>query len=351
MADLPARPDLDQVRHQARDLLRAAQRGERAALEAIAAVSDRLILASAQLAVARGYGFASWARLKAEIERREILDRGDVDRLTALLARDDRQAVAELEHWCDHPLGAAPLNYVAMLPYDTCRHVWREVPGTGRLARALLAAGAPVDGDPGTRETPLITAASYGNTDVARVLVEAGASLEAAAGADSGGVPGGTALVHAAVFGMTGVVDLLVAAGARIPDLVIAAAAGDLTGWSPAEASAQTRLLALIMAARHERVGVIDELVAHAVPVDDVDPIWGGQAMRVAAEEGRPLAVRALLAHGADPHRRDGDGRTALDRCRSGRVSRPGNAGYQEVEAILSRLGGPPGRLPASEDR
>lgn len=37
------------------------------------AVSGRLTLASAELALAREYGFASWPRLKREVERREIL--------------------------------------------------------------------------------------------------------------------------------------------------------------------------------------------------------------------------------------------------------------------------------------
>ncbi|MGH8983026.1 MAG: hypothetical protein ACRDY6_04015 [Acidimicrobiia bacterium] len=49
MADLPARPDLDQLRHQAKDLLRAAKRGDAEAVARIQAVSRNLILASAQL--------------------------------------------------------------------------------------------------------------------------------------------------------------------------------------------------------------------------------------------------------------------------------------------------------------
>ena len=47
MADLPARPDLDQLRHQAKDLLRAAQRGDPDAVARINAVSGRLIFSSA----------------------------------------------------------------------------------------------------------------------------------------------------------------------------------------------------------------------------------------------------------------------------------------------------------------
>jgi hypothetical protein len=41
MPDLPARPDLDQLRHQAKDLLHAAQRGDPAAIGRISAVSGR----------------------------------------------------------------------------------------------------------------------------------------------------------------------------------------------------------------------------------------------------------------------------------------------------------------------
>ena len=70
MAELPARPSLDHLRHEARDLLRAAQAGDPAAVSRIRAVSTEPTLASAQLALAREYGFASWARLKAEVTAR-----------------------------------------------------------------------------------------------------------------------------------------------------------------------------------------------------------------------------------------------------------------------------------------
>ena len=53
MADLPARPSLDHLRRQARDLLRAARAGDTTAADRIRAVADALTLASAQLAVAR----------------------------------------------------------------------------------------------------------------------------------------------------------------------------------------------------------------------------------------------------------------------------------------------------------
>ena len=67
MADLPARPSLDHLRRQARDLLRAARAGDTTAAGRIRAVADALTLASAQLAVARGLctGFTGAAVLYA----------------------------------------------------------------------------------------------------------------------------------------------------------------------------------------------------------------------------------------------------------------------------------------------
>jgi hypothetical protein len=75
MPELPFPPDLDQLRRQARELLRAAARGESDALARLHAVSsDRVVLSAAQLAVAREYGFLSWPALKAAVERDRSID-------------------------------------------------------------------------------------------------------------------------------------------------------------------------------------------------------------------------------------------------------------------------------------
>jgi hypothetical protein len=70
MPELPGRPNIDQLRRQARELLRAAADGEPSALARIRAFSERVSLSAAQLAVAREYGFASWPALQAEVARR-----------------------------------------------------------------------------------------------------------------------------------------------------------------------------------------------------------------------------------------------------------------------------------------
>jgi uncharacterized protein len=334
MADLPARPDLGQLRHQAKDLLRAAQRGDPDAVARINAVSAGLILSSAQLALARGYGFASWAKLKLEVERRDILNSRDLSRLTRLLAEHPELAIRPMEHWADRQHGE-PLGYITMMRFNHDRlGLPRELPGTGAIARALIDAGATVNGHPGDKETPLITAASSGDADVARVLIEAGADIEAISAPDSGGVPNDTALQHAAVFGMTEVVDVLVAAGARIDSLEMAAAAGDLTGWPLTRFSHQSRIRALVFAADHQRLEVIDQFVEAGTPVNEADAEWERLPLHTAAGNGRAASVRRLLAHGANPNLRDPrHHRTPLEECQKGVTS-----GHREVAVILRPL-------------
>lgn len=299
MSDLPARSDLHRLRIQAQDLLRAARRGDADARARIAAVSDRVDLASAQLALAREYGFAGWPKLEREVERRRLLDSLDLPRIEALLAAEPGLATERMEHWCDHRLGATPIGYVAMLRFDAPRlGLDGALEGTGAVARALLAAGAPVEGDPADRETPLITAASYGDADVARALIDAGADLEATAAPDAGGVPGGTALLHAAVFGMTEVVDVLAAAGATVHGIVEAAAVGDVSGLLTSETPEEERVRALTMAAAHDRGGVLEALLAAGTPADAVDA-WGATALRAATEKGHDRAAQMLRAAGA----------------------------------------------------
>ncbi len=338
MPDLPARPDLTQLRHQAKDLLRSAAAGDTAAAARIAALADRPTLASAQLAIAREYGFASWPKLQSEVRRREILNRRDVGQLKSLIDGEPSAATADLEHFCDHPNGAAPLNYIAMLRFDAPRlGLTGALPGTGAIAQALIDADAAVDGNPGESETPLMTAASYGDAEVAEVLVDAGADVNALASPDAGGVPGGSALRHAAVFGATDVVDVLARAGALVRSLPEAAAVGDITGWLTDATPTDDRVRALVMAADHQRLDVVDQLLAAGTPIDASDRTWGRQALRVAAENGRVAAVRRLLERSADPNVRDPEhGRTPLEWCRHGRERLTDRRAHDQVEAMLA---------------
>lgn len=337
MRHLPERPNLEQVRHQAKDLLRAAREGDPLASAHLASISDKPTLSSAQVAVARSYGFASWAKLKLEIERRDILNNRDLHRLREMLTEQPDQAVDRMRSWCDVEQ-VGPVGYMAMLSFNAGRlGLPRDLPGTGEVVRLLLRAGAPVEGYPGDKEPPLVTAASYGDAAVARALIDAGADVNARSAPDSGGVPGGTALRHAAVFGMTDVVDVLIEAGAEIESVEMAAAAGDVSAWPLERASMQSRIRALVMAADHQRLQVIDQLVEAGTPVNEPDAEWGRHPLRTAAQHGRPHSVRRLLRHGADPGLRDEHGLTALDLCQPGKRYLDG-LGHEEVDAILRPL-------------
>jgi hypothetical protein len=83
-------------------------------------------------------------------------------------------------HWFVYPnrlTEGCPLSYVALMRCVVGEGVWLDMPGTGEVARQLIAAGAHVDGRPGDRETPLITAASHGDADVALVLITRHSSM------------------------------------------------------------------------------------------------------------------------------------------------------------------------------
>ncbi len=308
MAFLWARATLADVEGMVAGLAASAERGELDTL-------DKLAGRCARRYVIEEFSFEDWAHLEREIARRDILASRDTVRLRAMLDADPSLATLELTHWADHRGGAAPLNFVAMLRDDTANRVWRDIEHTGPVIAMLLDAGAPVDGQPGDRETPLMTAASYGDPEAAKVLIEHGADLERRAAPDAGGVPGGTALRHAAVFGMTDVVDVLVAAGARCEHLGDAAAAGDVTGWLTTDTPRDDLIGALTMASDHERLDIIDQLLHAGAPIDDVDG-WERQPLRIAAAGGKRESVRLLLARGADPNLRDDQGKTALDLAR-----------------------------------
>ncbi len=64
---LPARPSLEQLQKQAKELLRQFREGEQAAVERFRA-APHPTLADAQFLIARDYGFETWAKLKHHVE-------------------------------------------------------------------------------------------------------------------------------------------------------------------------------------------------------------------------------------------------------------------------------------------
>jgi hypothetical protein len=133
MADrhFPVRPDLEQLKHQAKDLLRAVRRGDSSAVadfqkhhpERIE--PDAAKLADAQLALARSYGLPSWPRLVLACRTTDAIWRDDVDGVRDLvlkhptLLHEDARGVKG--NW------GPPMSYAANLGRDRIIAMLREL--------------------------------------------------------------------------------------------------------------------------------------------------------------------------------------------------------------------------------
>jgi len=104
MSVLPGRPDLDQLRRQARELLRAAAANDEEALRRIRAVPEKQTLSAAQLAIAREYGFPSWPKLRAEVLRRQAATEPDAGTEAvpeiATATESAPKSWQEMREWC-----------------------------------------------------------------------------------------------------------------------------------------------------------------------------------------------------------------------------------------------------------
>ena len=156
MSQLPARPDLDQLRRQARELHRAALGGDARALRRLRQVSGTVALSAAQLAVARDYGFPSWPQLKAEVERRraqaaspagEAAGAGAEQAVPRPTAVPPPKSWREMRDWAAHLLRSRTGQDIAAwnrrvaeagLPDEQALRAWLDGQGVTGYAQALL---------------------------------------------------------------------------------------------------------------------------------------------------------------------------------------------------------------------
>src|SRR5687768_13985593 len=133
MADrhFPVRPNLEQLRHQAKDLLRAIRRGDSSAVAELAKhhpdqpAPDVAKLAEAQLALARSYGLSSWPRLVLACRMTDAIWRDDVDAVRDLVSKHPRllheDARGVVGNW------GPPMSYAANLGRDRIIAMLREL--------------------------------------------------------------------------------------------------------------------------------------------------------------------------------------------------------------------------------
>ena len=95
----PVRPNLEQLEHQAKDLLRAVRQANQRRWRSCANIipnrpsSRGIKLADAQLRLAHSYGLASWPRLVSACRLTDAIWRGDVDAVRST-GDETSQAVA-----------------------------------------------------------------------------------------------------------------------------------------------------------------------------------------------------------------------------------------------------------------
>ena len=153
---LPVRPNLDQLRHQAKDLLRGIRRGDPAAVAELAEHHPAKIdpseakLADAQLTLARSYQAPGWSRLVLACRMADAIWRDDVDVVRKLIAENqsllhEPVIIRRNSHW------GPPMTYAANL-------------GRDRLIKMLHSLGAT------DLETAMDRATLQGKIETARMV-------------------------------------------------------------------------------------------------------------------------------------------------------------------------------------
>jgi ankyrin repeat protein len=136
----PVRPNLDQLKHQAKDLLRAIRQGDAAAVAELrkhhpgklTGKTTRHIdpatarLADAQLALARSYGLPNWPRLVIACRMTDAIWRGDVEAVRQLVLKNPRLLHEAARGLADSNWGP-PMSYAANVGQDAIIAMLREM--------------------------------------------------------------------------------------------------------------------------------------------------------------------------------------------------------------------------------
>jgi hypothetical protein len=131
----PVRPNLEQLRHQAKDLLRALKRGDAAAVAELRKHHSKAIdpadakVSDAQFVLARSYGLASWPRLVTACHMTDAIWRGDVEAVRELVLKDPRLLREAARGMADSNWGP-PMSYAANVGQDAIIQMLRDLGAT-----------------------------------------------------------------------------------------------------------------------------------------------------------------------------------------------------------------------------
>lgn len=194
---LPVHPDLEQLRHQAKDLLRAIRAGDASARAELAEFHPEKVdpaackLADAQLVLARSYEAPSWARLVLACRLVDAIWDDDVDEVRALVTNHPKllhepALVRPKSNW------GAPMSYAANIGRDG---IIQMLHGLGARDHSHALGRALLQGQVDTARwlhsvvgSPSIPANEFGgpaytlNVAGTKLLFEMGAQLERAHG-------------------------------------------------------------------------------------------------------------------------------------------------------------------------
>jgi ankyrin repeat protein len=147
--ELPARPDIEQLKHQAKNLLKSYKSGERAAIErfreshprqSAADSRPQLRLSDAQLVIAREYGFESWPKLKAAVDTMTLDQQDPATLLHRAFREDNAPLVRKL--LTRHPEFKAKINEPVPEVFDSPPITLVKSPA---MLDVLLEAGADIN--------------------------------------------------------------------------------------------------------------------------------------------------------------------------------------------------------------
>jgi hypothetical protein len=145
---LPVRPDLDQLKHQAKELLRAIRTGDPVAIAELGEFHPDPVdpatarLADAQLALARSYQASSWPRLVQAVELAGAIWQDDLETVRGLVTRNpelirDQVLIRPDSNW------GPPMTYAANLGRD---RIIRLLHGLGATDLESAAGRAALQG-------------------------------------------------------------------------------------------------------------------------------------------------------------------------------------------------------------
>ncbi len=339
---LPSHPDLQQLKQQAKDLLRAHRDRSIQAIQRMKEFHPRyrrasdveiagahLKLADAQLTIAREYGFASWPRLKAHVENPnrenfslpaherikdpffrhavDLLDAGDAEGL-----REHLRAHPTVVHHHEQLEGGNYFQDPALLEFVAENPTRRGTlpKNVVEMTRIILDAGGKDDRASLNETLGLVASSAVAQERGAqRPLIE----LLFAYGADPN-----TATHLALLYGLFDSVEMLLHCGATL-DLVVAAAMGRFADAAAALPTSddETRQKALALASLHGRTEIVRMLLDAGVDPDRFAPVGGhshATPLHQAALSGHEEVVRLLVERGARTDIRDiHHGGTSLD--------------------------------------